>query len=68
MKVKPTLIKNPQANSVLESIQQVLANMIRTFELQEQVVSKVDAWTGILKVVGWAVWSTHHTTLQASPG
>ena len=62
-------LKNPQANSVLEPIHQVIANMLRTFELEEQEVDKDDPWTGILNAVGWAVRSTyHHTTLQATPG
>ena len=35
IKTKPITAKNPQAYSVLERIYQVLANMPRTFELEE---------------------------------
>ncbi len=40
IKARPTLVKNAQANSVLESIHQVLANMLRTFELKERKSTK----------------------------
>jgi transposase InsO family protein len=68
LKAKPTTVKNPQANSVLERIHQVLANMLRTFELEERDINEEDPWTGILNAVGWAVRSTYHTTLRATPG
>ena len=68
IKAKPTSVKNPQANLVLERIHQVLANVLRTFELEERDINKEDPWTGILNAVGWAVRSTYHTTLQATPG
>ena len=68
IKVKPTTVKNPQANSILERIHQVLGNMIRTFELEERDINEDDPWTGILNAVAWAVRSTYHTTLRATPG
>ena len=68
IKMKPITVKNPQANSVLERIHQVLANMLRTFELEEREVNEDDPWTGILNAVGWAVRSTYHTILRATPG
>ena len=39
--------KNPQANSVLERIHQVLANMIRTFELEDIYIDEKNPWAGI---------------------
>ncbi len=43
IKVKPIKVKNPQANSALERIHQVIvANMLGTFELKEQEVNKDD--------------------------
>ena len=65
---KPITVNNPQANSVLERIHQVLANMLHTFELKEREVNKDNPWMGILNAVGWAVQSTYHTILRATPG
>ena len=62
------MVKNPQANSILERIHQVLGNIICTFELEERDIDKDDPWMGILNAVAWAVRSTYHTTLQATPG
>ena len=68
IKTKQTTVKNPQANSVLERIHQVLLNMLRTFELEDRELDKDDPWTGILSAVAFAVRSTYHTTTQATPG
>ena len=68
IKTKPITVKNPQANSILERIHQVLGNMIRTFELEERDIDENDPFSGILAAVAWATRSTYHTTLQATPG
>ena len=62
IKTKQTTVKNPQANSVLERIHQVLLNMLRTFELEDRNLDKDDPWTGILSAIAFAVRSTYHTT------
>ena len=65
---KPMSVKNPQANAMLERAHQVPGNSTRTFELENRPMDRTDPWTGILSAVAWAVRSTHHTTLQATPG
>src|SRR5687767_8530897 len=35
IKKKPVTVRNPQANAIVERIHQVIANMIRTFELEK---------------------------------
>ena len=57
--------RNPQANSILERIHQTIGNIIRTFEVQDLGVA--DPWRGILAATMFAVRSTYHTTLQATP-
>ena len=47
---------------------QVLGNTIRTFDNEERPINNQDPWTGILCAVAFAVRSTYHTTLQATPG
>jgi transposase InsO family protein len=63
---KPISIANPQANAILERVHQVVGNMIRTFELEES--EEDDPFSGILSAVAWAIRSTYHTTLKATPG
>jgi hypothetical protein len=68
VKRKPTTIKNPQANSILERVHQVLMTMLRTAELDmamSVVPSDIDAF---LTNAAWAIRSTYHTVLKASPG
>jgi len=68
IKVKPKTVRNPQANAVLERVHQTLGNIIRTFELQDKYLDEEDPWAGILSAAAFALRSTYHTTLQASPG
>ena len=68
IKPTPTTIKNPQANSILERVHQVLGNMLRTKDLQTHEFDDMDPWSELLASVAWAIRSTHHTTLQATPG
>jgi hypothetical protein len=55
-------------NAILEQIHQVVMTMIRTSEINmADSVSSRDIDT-ILTNVSWAVCSTYHTVLKASPG
>jgi hypothetical protein len=68
IKRKPTSVKNPQANAILERVHQVLMTMLRTAELDmadSVAPSDVDAF---LTNAAWAIRSTYHTVLKASPG
>jgi hypothetical protein len=62
------MVKNPQANAILEYVHQVLSQMLRTVEtdMAEPVTSNdVDIF---LQNTAWAIHSTYHTVLKASPG
>ena len=48
---KPITVRNPQANAIVERIHQVLANMVRTFELEDHYLDAVDPWKGVLSAV-----------------
>ncbi|POM79318.1 Retrovirus Polyprotein [Phytophthora palmivora] len=61
VKSKPTTVKTPQANAVLERVHQVIGNMVRTNRLDQQL------WTEVLPSVAFAIRATVHTTLCASP-
>jgi hypothetical protein len=68
IKHKPTSVKNPQANAILEHIHAVLGNMLRTYELDMAEMVKPSDIDVLLSDAARAVCSTHHTVLKASPG
>ena len=68
IKRKPITTRNPQANAIVERVHQVIGNMIRTFELEENYLDDDDPWKGILSATAFAVRSTLHTMLKRMPG
>ena len=66
IKGKPTSVKNPQANAI-QQVHQVLMMMICTDDLDmtnSVAPSNVDEF---LSNAAWAICSTYHTVLKASP-
>jgi hypothetical protein len=62
------MIKNPQANTICERIHQVIGTMMCTSKLDmADSVHPADIDTFIDNAV-WAIRSTYHTVLKASPG
>ena len=59
---------NPQANSIIERVHATLGNMLRTFQLDKQELRENDPWTPFLNSAAWAIRSTYHTVLNATPG
>jgi hypothetical protein len=62
------MVKNPQANGILERVHQVLGQMLRTAELDmtdSVTPNDVDVF---LNNAAWAIRSTCHMVLKASPG
>jgi hypothetical protein len=55
-------------NAILEHIHAVLGNMLRTFELDMAKTVKASDIDIFLSDAAWAVCSTYHTVLKASPG
>ncbi len=68
IKRKPTSVKNPQANAILERIHAVLGNMLRTSKLDMAESVKASDINVLLSDAAWAIRSTYHTVLKASPG
>jgi len=58
---------NPQSNGIVERVHQVLADMLRTFKLEEQELDENDPWSPFLAAASFAIRSTYHTTLGATP-
>jgi hypothetical protein len=61
---KPTMVKNPQANAILECVHQVLEQMLHTAEIDTAISVTPDD----VDNAAWAICSTYHTELKASPG
>jgi hypothetical protein len=62
----PITVKNPQANFV-ESVHQTLGNMLRSYELEDHDFDYQDLWSQILAICAWAICSTVHSVLNATP-
>ena len=57
--------RNPQANAIIERVHQTIGNMIRSFELNKS--TEEDPWKYVLAATMFAVRTTVHTTLNATP-
>jgi transposase InsO family protein len=68
MKAKASTSYNPQSNGIVERVHQVLNDILRTFELEKRHLNKRDPWSEFMAAVGFAIRSTYHTVLQATPG
>jgi hypothetical protein len=68
IKCIPTTSYNPQGNSIIVRIHQVMVNMLRAFELEDRELDTDDPLDEFLQACAFAIMSTLHTTLQASPG
>ena len=64
----PTTSCNPQSNSIIERVHQVLENSLKTFELEQQELDEHDPWSIFLSSCAWAIRSTYHTVLESTPG
>jgi hypothetical protein len=67
IRCSPTTSYNPQGNSIIERKHQVMGNMLRAFELEDRELDPDDTWNESLQACPFAIRSTFHTTLQASP-
>jgi hypothetical protein len=68
IKCRPTTSYNPQGNSIIERINQVMGNMLRAFELEERELVPDDPGNKFVQACAFGIRSTFHSTLQASPG
>ena len=68
VKATLTTVENPQANSPVERIHQVIQSMLAVKDLESQTFDFVDPWGEILSSVAWAIRASYHSTLKATPG
>ena len=65
---KPTSIKNPQMNAIQDRMHQVIMTMLHTTELDMAHIVAPSVILDFLMDATWAVYSTYHKVLKASPG
>jgi len=65
---KPTTSKNPQANAVLERIHGVFSDMMRTSGINNTEQIDAQLIDEFVTAAAFAIRSTYHTVLQATPG
>jgi hypothetical protein len=65
---KPTSIKNPQANAILERMHAVFTNMLCTAKLDMAELVNASDIDIFLADAAWAICSTYRTVRKASPG
>jgi hypothetical protein len=66
-RMKPTSTHNPQSNGIIERVHAVINDMLRTHKIEETDVDETDPWTDILSATAFAIRSTCHTVLEATP-
>lgn len=65
---KPTTSKNPQANAILERVHGVFGDMLRSSGLENGETIDGHRLDQFITDAAWAIRSTYHTVLKATPG
>jgi len=65
IKARPSSVRNPQSNAIIERIHGTIGNMMRTIDMTNITDEEDDPFAGVVSAVCWAVRSTFHTTLKA---
>ena len=68
LKPKRTTDYNPQSNAIIERVHAVLGNSFRTFELEKRELDEDNPFEEFLTATAYAIHSSHHRTLDATPG
>jgi hypothetical protein len=61
-------VYNPWSNDIIERVHQSFRDNIATFELSNRELPEYDSFGSFLSTAAWAIKSTIHTSLQATPG
>ena len=68
IKTRPITTRNPRVNATVERLNQVIANITRTFKVQDNYLDEQDPWKRILSATAFPVRSTYHITLKRTSG
>ena len=64
---RPTTIKNPQSNGLVERPHQSIAEALRCMQLQNRPFDETSE-DSIFQAVAWGLRTAYHSTLDATPG
>ena len=67
IKPKPITTYNSQSNGIIERVHLVLADALRTAELDGTELDEDDPFGSYLASAAYAIRSTYHTTLKGTP-
>jgi hypothetical protein len=67
LKGKPTGTYNPQSKGIIERMHLVIGNMLWTFENEHRNLPPIMPFRSFISAASWAIRSTYHMTLQATP-
>jgi hypothetical protein len=73
MALKPNQLQvttyHPQANAIIERVHKVVNDMLRSFDMENnhENLEEDNPFDYFLQSTAWAIRSTYHTTLQATP-
>ena len=67
LKPKPSTTYNPQSNGIIERVHLVLTDALRTAEVDGKELDAMNPWGPYLNAAAYAIRSTYHTTLEATP-
>ena len=59
---------NPQSNGIIERVHLTLNDSLRTAEIDGMEMDEKDPWGPFFASAAYAICSTFHTTLKATPG
>ena len=62
-----TSVKNPQANSPIDQLHQVILNILVTKELYKKIFEYIDPWGETLAFIAWAIRDSYHRTTMSTP-
>jgi hypothetical protein len=62
------MVKNLQANAILERVHQILGQMLCTVEIDIAKSVTPDDFAVFIDIAAWVICSSYHTVLKASPG
>jgi hypothetical protein len=65
---KNSTLFNPQPNGIIERVHLTLNDSLRTAEIDFREMDEKDPWGPFLASAAYAIRSTFHTTLKATPG
>ena len=68
--IKPVLTsaKNPQDNSPVERVHQVILNMLVTKDLDKKFFDYIDPWDETLASIAWAIRASYYHNILSTPG